>query len=72
MVEVVADFDACNLHVVGYSEPVDVELTLAELQPIPALDPGSADGHPLRDELLQPHLGILPAPRREEALPEGP
>ena len=30
---VVADFDACNLHVVGYSEPVDVELTLAELQP---------------------------------------
>ena len=29
----VADFKRHNLHVVGYSEPVDRELTLEELQP---------------------------------------
>ncbi len=31
--EVVADAAVSNLHVMGYSEPVDVELTLDELQP---------------------------------------
>lgn len=31
--EVIADFDVSNLHVMGYSEPVDVELSLEELQP---------------------------------------
>lgn len=31
--ETVADFAAHNLHVVGYSEPIDVTLTLEELQP---------------------------------------
>lgn len=31
--EVVADFAVNNLHVVGYSEPVDLELSLEELQP---------------------------------------
>ncbi len=31
--EIVADFASNNLHVVGYSEPVDLELTLDELQP---------------------------------------
>ncbi|WP_217698956.1 DUF4910 domain-containing protein [Prosthecobacter debontii] len=30
--EVIADFDTHNLHVVGYSEPVDVKLELEELQ----------------------------------------
>jgi aminopeptidase-like protein len=30
---VVADFADCNLHVVGYSTPVDADLTLDELQP---------------------------------------
>ena len=31
--EVIADFADCNLHVVGYSEPVDIELDLEALQP---------------------------------------
>lgn len=31
--EVVADFDACNVHLVSYSEPGEVRLTLDELQP---------------------------------------
>ncbi len=31
--EVIADFAVNNLHVVGYSEPVDLELTLEELMP---------------------------------------
>lgn len=29
----IVDFQACNLHVVGYSEPVDAILTLKELEP---------------------------------------
>jgi aminopeptidase-like protein len=31
--EVIADFAVNNLHVVGYSEPVDLEMSLEELQP---------------------------------------
>lgn len=30
--EVIADFSRCNLHVVGYSEPVDLMLSLEDLQ----------------------------------------
>lgn len=31
--EVIADFAVSNLHLMGYSEPVDIRLTLEELQP---------------------------------------
>ena len=59
-----------NLHVVGYSTPVDATLTLAELQDAPALDRGPAGCDPVRHLLLRAAVGLLPvAMRSGRALP---
>lgn len=42
----IADFAACNVHLVGYSEPVDTYLSLDELQPHLHSDPEHRDAIP--------------------------
>jgi Uncharacterized protein conserved in bacteria with an aminopeptidase-like domain len=61
--EIVADFDVTNLHLMGYSEPVDLEIFLEDLQPhlysIP--EQPNAIPPPLKG-LLQPKMGLLYPP----------
>lgn len=68
---VVADFDACNLHVVGYSEPVDVELTLAELQPYLHSIPDQPTAIPYVTSYYNRTWGFCLRHDVREALPEG-
>ena len=66
--EVVVDFADSNLHVVGYSIPVDSGADPRRAAAAPALDPGAAGRHPLRHQLLQPHVGLLPRRRGAQGL----
>ena len=60
-----------NLHVVGYSIPVDARMPLAELREHLSLDPGAARLDPLPDLVLPRGLGVLPQPRRLLGLEDG-
>ena len=55
----VIDFAASNLHVVGYSTPVDARMTLAELREHLFTIPEQPDWVPLPDLLLPRDLGLL-------------
>ena len=63
----IADFRRNNLHLVGYSTPVDAWMTLDEAAAAPALARGPARRDPLRDLLLQGALGLLPGAPRPDA-----
>lgn len=67
----VVDAAASNLHVVGYSVPVDAELTLAELQGHLHSDPARPDVIPYRTSYYAPAWGFCLSHRQREALPEG-
>ncbi len=58
--EIVVDYANSNLHVVGYSDPVDAEFDAGRPPAAPPLDPRAAGRDPVRHQLLPPHLGLLP------------
>ena len=56
----VVDFADSNLHVVGYSAPVDARMSLDELRPHLHSLPDRPDSDPVPHQLLLRQLGLLP------------
>ncbi|OWJ64979.1 DUF4910 domain-containing protein [Inquilinus limosus] len=69
--ETVVDFADHNLHVVGYSEPVDVELSLEELQPHLHSIPEKPDAIPYVTSYYRRRWGFCLPDRRRKTLPQG-
>jgi aminopeptidase-like protein len=67
----VIDFAEHNLHLVGYSVPVDAELTLEELQPHLHSLPEMPDAIPYVTSYYQPRWGFCLRHRDRERLPAG-
>jgi aminopeptidase-like protein len=63
------DFADCNLHVVGYSEPVDAWLTWPELEPHLHTLPDMPDAIPYRTSYYQRTWGFCLSHRRYQDLP---
>jgi aminopeptidase-like protein len=68
----VVDFRASNLHVVGYSTPVDRTMTLDELQPHLHSLPEHPDWIPYRTSYYRDHWGFCLRHRDRAALGPGP
>ncbi|HMO51460.1 MAG TPA: DUF4910 domain-containing protein [Kiritimatiellia bacterium] len=66
------DFRDSNLHVVGYSQPVQTTLTRDELLPRLHSLPEHPDWIPYRTSYYQPTWGFCLADRVKQQLPEGP
>lgn len=69
--QVVVDFADHNLHVVGYSTPVDVELSLEELQPHLHSLPDQPEAIPYVTSYYRPAWGFCLPHRLRSQLPEG-
>jgi aminopeptidase-like protein len=67
----IVDMAASNLHVVGYSTPVDATLTLAELRPHLHSIPERPDWVPYRTAYYSPAWGFCLADRVLQSLREG-
>jgi aminopeptidase-like protein len=66
-----ADLAQSNLHVVGYSTPVDTTMTLAELRPHLHSLPDHPDWIPYRTSFYEPSWGFCLADRELRSLPDG-
>lgn len=67
----IADFARHNLHLVGYSIPVDTTLDLEELQPHLHSDPARPDVIPYRTSYYSPAWGFCLSHRVRESLAPG-
>jgi aminopeptidase-like protein len=67
----ILDFRASNLHVVGYSTPIDATLSLAELQPHLHSLPDQPDLIPFRTSYYAPSWGFCLADRVRQTLVDG-
>jgi aminopeptidase-like protein len=67
----IVDMGSCNLHVVGYSTPVDAVLALEELRPHLHSIPERPDWIPYRTAYYAPAWGFCLADRVLKTLPEG-
>jgi aminopeptidase-like protein len=67
----VVDLRTSNLHVLGYSLPIDAEMTLAELRPHLYSLPEHPDWIPFRTSYYSPNWGFCLADRVLKTLPEG-
>jgi aminopeptidase-like protein len=67
----VVDMQDSNLHVVGYSVPVEAEMTLAELRPHLHSLPGHPDWIPYRTSYYSPNWGFCLTDRVLQSLTEG-
>lgn len=66
----VVDFRASNLHVVGYSVPVQAQMTLAELRPHLFTDPDHPEWIPYRTSYYKETFGFCLPHRLLEMLPD--
>jgi aminopeptidase-like protein len=69
--EKVVDFHRSNLHVMGYSTPINARLSLAELKPHLHSAPTHPDWIPFRTSFYDPQWGFCLSDRQLGALPEG-
>src|SRR5262249_7724525 len=69
--ERVVDFRESNLHVVGYSEPVRAEMTLADLRPHLHVHPEQRDWIPYRTSYYSRKWGFCLSQRQLDDLDEG-
>ena len=67
----IVDMASSNLHVVGYSTPVDTTMTLEELQPHLHSIPERPDWIPYRTSYYAPSWGFCLADKVLKSLPEG-
>lgn len=68
--ERVVDFKSSNLHVVGYSQPVDATMALAELRPHLFSLPERPEWIPYRTSYYAPNWGFCLSDRVLQSLPE--
>lgn len=66
-----ADLRNSNLHVVGYSTPIDTTMTLDELRPYLHSLPAHPDWIPYQTSFYKPGWGFCLADRELQSLPEG-
>lgn len=68
--EKVLDFQKTNLHVMGYSLPVDKKVTMAELLPLIHTQPDQPDAIPYVTSYYKERYGFCMTQNQKDALPE--